>query len=182
MEDRRIIELFFRRDQSAIAAAKEKYDKVCLAALRRVLTDSRDIEECLGDVFLRLWNAIPPAQPDSLKAYCIKVARNLALDRCEKNGKTALTEAFDELSDFLPDRLQSVEKAADADMFKEFLNSFLRKQSREARIFFIKRYLYGESIREIALECRCGESKVKSSLFRTRLNLKNAMEKEGLSI
>lgn len=182
MEDRHIIELFFRRDQSAIAAAKEKYDTVCLAVLRRILSDSRDIEECLGDVFMRLWNAIPPAQPESLKAYCAKIARNLALDCCDRIKNNALTEAFEELSDFLPDASQSVEKAVSADEFKEFLNAFLRKQSREARVFFIKRYLYGESIKEIALECRCGEGKVKSSLFRTRNSLKTAMEKEGMSI
>ena len=39
-----------------------------------------------------------------------------------------------------------------------------------------------ESISEIAGSCRCGEGKVKSSLFRTRNNLRKAMEKEGMTI
>ena len=68
------------------------------------------------------------------------------------------------------------------DEFKTFINAFLRKQSKEARIFFVKRYFYGESISEIAIDCKCGEGKVKSSLFRTRNNLRKAMEKEGMTI
>ena len=90
--------------------------------------------------------------------------------------------AFDELSPFIPDASQNVEDKAHADEFKAFINAFLRKQSKEARIFFVKRYFYGESISEIAIDCKCGEGKVKSSLFRTRNNLRKAMEKEGMTI
>ena len=182
MEDKQIIELFFARDEGAISAIQEKYSNMCQSILRRILPDSRDVEECLGDVFLRLWNAIPPLRPLSLKAYTIRVARNAALDRYDHNKKSELSLAFDELSPFLPDASQNVENAANADEFKAFLNDFLRRQSKEARVFFVRRYFYGESISEIADSCRCGEGKVKSSLFRTRNNLRKAMEKEGMTI
>ena len=182
MEEKQIIELFFARDERAITTAQDKYSNMCLAILRRILPDSRDVEECLGDVFLRLWNAIPPLIPLSLRAYTARIARNAALDRYDHNKKSELSSAFDELSPFIPDASQNVDNAASADEFKTFINDFLRKQSKDARIFFVKRYFYGESITEIAKSCHCGEGKVKSSLFRTRNSLKKAMEKEGMSI
>lgn len=182
MEDKQIIELFFARDEGAITAAQDKYAVLCQSVLRRILPDSRDVEECLGDIFMRLWNAIPPLRPLSLKAYTLRIARNAALDRYDHNKRSQLSAAFDELSPFIPDASQNVENAADAQAFKAFLNDFLRRQPKEARIFFVKRYLCGQSISEIAKECRCGEGKVKSSLFRTRNNLRKAMEKEGMTI
>lgn len=49
-------------------------------------------------------------------------------------------------------------------------------------VFFVRRYWYGESISEIAEACRCSEEKVKSSLFRTRNRLREAMKKEDIAI
>ena len=59
---------------------------------------------------------------------------------------------------------------------------FLRAQTKENRVFFVRRYWYGESISEIAEACRCSEEKVKSSLFRTRNRLREAMKKEDIAI
>lgn len=85
MEDAQIIDHFFRRDPEAIRAAQEKYEKRCLAAARHILPDARDAEECVSDVWLRLWNAIPPERPRSLAAYITTVTRRLALDKCDYN-------------------------------------------------------------------------------------------------
>ena len=85
MEDAQIIDHFFRRDPEAITAAQEKYEKRCLAAARHILPDARDAEECVSDVWLRLWNAIPPERPRSLAAYITTVTRRLALDKCDYN-------------------------------------------------------------------------------------------------
>ena len=85
MEDAQIIDHFFRRDPEAIRAAQEKYEKRCLAAARNILPDARDAEECVSDVWLRLWNAIPPERPRSLAAYITTVTRRLALDKCDYN-------------------------------------------------------------------------------------------------
>ena len=64
--------------------------------------------------------------------------------------------------------------------FRRVLNGFLRKLTRQSRTYFIRRYWYGESLREIADSCGAGEEKVKSSLFRTRQRLRAALEKEGM--
>ena len=70
----------------------------------------------------------------------------------------------------------------DRQEFADFLNGFLAKLKPEARIFFVRRYWYGESIREIAEASGATEEKVKSSLFRTRKRFAEAMRKEDISI
>ena len=101
MEDAQIIDGFFRRDPEAITAVQEKYEKRCLAAAGHILPDRRDAEECVSDVWLRLWNAIPPERPRSLAAYIITVTRRVALDKCDYNRaaqrRSDLTVAFEEL-------------------------------------------------------------------------------------
>ena len=183
MEDAQIIDHFFRRDPEAIRAAQEKYEKRCLAAARHILPDDRDAEECVSDVWLRLWNAIPPERPRSLAAYIATVTRRLALDKCDYNRATQrrsdLTLAFDELEGCLsgPDEAQAAVERQD---FGRVLNGFLGTLTRQSRAFFVRRYWYGESIREIAESCGAGEERIKSSLFRTRQRLRKTLEQEGM--
>jgi len=182
LEDATIIDLFFKRDDTAIRETQAKYGKLCLYTARNILPDERDAEECAGDTLLRLWNAIPPERPRSLGAYIARVTRNLALDRYAYNSaekrSTALTEAFEELEPMLSGG-DVAQRTLEEREFKRFMGDFLRRQSREARIFFVRRYYYGESVREIAEDTDVTEEKVKSSLFRTRNRLREALKQEG---
>jgi RNA polymerase sigma factor (sigma-70 family) len=186
LEDEQIVELSFRRDGTAVKEMQDKYGRLCMEIAGRILPDPRDAEECASDAFLHAWNSIPPEHPRSLKAYLARIARNLALDRYDYNSasrrSTALTDAFEELEGCICGDKDEPERAAEAGEFRTFLNDFLRAQPRDARIYFIRRYWYGEGIGEIACSCHAGEEKVKSSLFRTRNRLREAMIKENISI
>ena len=61
MEDCDIIELYWQRDQSAIAETSEKYGGFLWSIAWNVLRSHGDAEECVNDTYLRTWNAIPPA-------------------------------------------------------------------------------------------------------------------------
>ncbi|MGN0504962.1 MAG: RNA polymerase sigma factor [Lachnospiraceae bacterium] len=184
MNDEQITALFFQRSETAIAQAQEKYGKLCFSVAKNILPDTRDAEECVNDACLRAWNAIPPEHPRSLGAYLARITRNLALDRYTYNSaakrNTALTSAFEELEDSLPDLRNGVEDHMEQQEFRHFINHFLKAQTKENRIFFIRRYWYGESISDISSACGVSEEKVKSSLFRTRTRLRTAMKKEEL--
>ena len=186
MNDEQITELFFQRTETAIARAQEKYGKLCYSVAKNILPDTRDAEECVNDACLRAWNAIPPERPRSLGAYLARITRNLAIDRYTYNSaakrNTALISAFEELEDCLPDLKNDLEDHLSQQEFRHFLNHFLKAQTKENRIFFVRRYWYGESISDISSACGVSEEKVKSSLFRTRNRLRTAMIKEGISI
>jgi RNA polymerase sigma-70 factor (ECF subfamily) len=186
LDDSEIVELAFRRDETAVQLMQERYGRLCMAVAKRILPDERDAEECAGDAFLHAWNSIPPERPESLRAYLARIVRNLALDRYDYNGaqrrSTALTDAFEELEQSICDTGDGPEISAERQEFRSFINRFLRAESKEARVYFIRRYWYGQSISEIARECGAGTEKVKSSLFRTRSRLREAMKKEDISI
>ena len=180
MEDQKIISLLLRRSETAIPVLQQKFGGLCRSIIANILPDHRDVEECIGDTYLRVWNSIPPQRPDRLDSYLARIARNVALDRYDYNmafmRNTGLTMAYEELEACLLIR----NNEADAAEFRSFINRFLRELAKEARVMFIRRYWYGESIAEIAVACGCGEEKVKSSLFRTRNKLREAMEKEEI--
>ncbi|MBE6954632.1 MAG: sigma-70 family RNA polymerase sigma factor [Ruminococcaceae bacterium] len=184
--DETILNLFFRRIDDAISLTKTKYGALCRSVAFRILADSRDAEECENDTYLRAWNAIPPERPRALGAYLARITRNLALDRLDYNTaaarSSALTQAFEEFEPWLPARLGDPEAASENLAFRRVLNDFLRRQSAEARTIFLRRYWYGESIREIAEALGVSESKVKTSLFRTRERLLTELIKERIEL
>lgn len=186
MNDEEIIQLYFDRKESAIAASEQKYGGLCRSVARRILPDLRDVEECLSDLWIRIWNAIPPERPGSLRAYLARVMRNLALDKAVYNGadkrKTALEESFEELEPSLCAGGDEIQRVLEQDELRVFLKTFLLEQREENRTIFIRRYWYGESTREIAQSLGASEEKIRSSLFRTRNHLRAKMQKEGVTL
>jgi RNA polymerase sigma-70 factor (ECF subfamily) len=180
VDDQQIIGLLFQRSETAISALQQKFGGLCRSVIARILSDRRDIEECASDTFLRIWNSIPPQRPARLDCYLVRIARNVALDRYDYNTasmrNTDLTLAYEELSQYLPSR----GRETDCVEFRSFLNRFLRALPRDTRGMFLRRYWYGESIAQIASAYGYGEEKVKSSLFRTRKKLREAMIKEDI--
>ena len=91
MNDKEILDMLERRDEHALRDVRAQYGALCYAVAHKILSNSRDAEECVNDMLLRLWNSVPPAKPESMKAYLTAVTRNLALDRlsaenAEKRG------------------------------------------------------------------------------------------------
>ena len=62
------------------------------------------------------------------------------------------------------------------------INGFLALQKQDNRIIFVRRYWYMDSIAAIAERFEMSESKVKSSLLRTRKKLKEHLQKEGIEV
>ena len=150
MEDSQIIGLLFERSEQAIRAIQEKYGGLCRSVVSKILPDFRDVDECISDTYLRVWRSIPPQRPDRLDSYLARVARNAALDRHDYNRanlrNSSLTIAYEELEFVLP----SHDGGVDAVAFRTFLNQFLRSQKKDARVMFLRRYWYGDSIQQIA--------------------------------
>lgn len=67
MTDQELVELFWQRREEALTGLQDKYGGWCRSIAGRILGEERDVEECLGDCWLQLWNAIParpaPALP-----------------------------------------------------------------------------------------------------------------------
>jgi RNA polymerase sigma-70 factor (ECF subfamily) len=182
MDDNRIVELFFNRDECAIEETKEKYGKYLLKLLFNILGDSETCKECENDTYYRAWDSIPPTRPTSLLAYLSKIARNIAFDklRDEKkspNLKTALI--LDEISEIMPD---STSELCDELNLRYVMRDFVRGLDPIRRKVFLQRYFYMMSVKEIAKDVGMREGSVKSALFRTRQELRDYLMERGIEI
>ena len=182
MQDQEIIELYFARDERAIAATAAQYGGYCQSIAMNILSDMLDAEECVNDTWLRTWNAIPPTRPNVLRVFVGKITRNLALDRyrartAEKRAGGEFAVSLDEL-----DECVGVTDEGDSALIGESISNFLRTQPELARKMFVCRYFYCDSIADIARRFRVGEGMVKSTLFRVRARLRDHLEKEGISV
>ena len=183
-DDSAIIQLFGKRDQQAISQTQQKYGKLGSQIAAQILGTKEDAEECINDALLRLWNAIPPAQPQSLGGYFMITVRNLACSQrekmhAEKRGG-GLTEApLDELENCLQTE-ENPEMIADRIALKEALNGFLSTLNAETRTMFVLRYWGEMQIGDIAERTGVSRSKVKMTLLRTRNKLKEYLEEEDI--
>lgn len=183
MDDHTILELFLRRDETAIRLAEEKYGAYCAAVARNILEDPADVEEVLSDTWLRVWNAIPPQRPVRLKLYLARITRNLAHDRFrslhrEKRGGGKMTLALEELKDCLPAQ-SGPEDAVNAGELQRAVNRFLAQLPGRDRDIFLRRYFFVEDFASIARRHGIKETSVRTILSRTRKKLKTCLEKEG---
>ena len=107
MRDHEIIELYWARNESAIAATAEKYGSYCHTIAYNILRNKEDAEECANDTYLGAWNSIPPQRPNRLSIYLGKITRNLALNRykrctAQKRGHGQVALALSELEACVP--------------------------------------------------------------------------------
>ncbi len=189
MEDSRIVDLYWARDERAIAESETKYGRYCLQVSMNILDNHEDAEECVNDTYLRAWDAMPTARPTRLGAFLAKICRNLSLDRYKANHaakreQSLYVVSLDELNECIPAEGfgNEVDMAMEAERVGRCINTFLHRQRAEVRDVFICRYFYGESLDGIARRFGMTETKVKSMLHRTRERLRKHLESEGVKI
>ena len=184
LEDRAIIALYWARSEEAIRETAKKYTAYCGGVIRRVLGDGRDAEECLSDTWLGAWNAIPPQKPERLPPFLGKIARNTALDRYDYNRAQCRNSGFEAVLEELADCVSGtpMDEALDLRQLGEAISDYLEKTSPAARLTFLRRYWYCDSIAEIAAGTGFSQAKVKSLLHRTRKGLREHLQKEGFDL
>lgn len=174
-----IIELLERRDEEGIELLKAHYSEYCYTIIYNHLRSHEETEEALNDVWLKIWNSIPPARPQRLRAYLARTARNTALDYLKREHaekRSALTLLLDEIAEVVP--------AADCSdgLLRDALNRFLRGLGSEEQRIFLQRYWYGATIGELAEAFDSSQTRIANILHRTRKKLRKFLEKEGYKV
>lgn len=186
MNDNQIVDLYWERSEAAITETANKYGRYCYCIAFNILRRDEDSEECVNDTYLNAWNSMPPHRPIVLKTFLGKLTRNLSLNKfkqlsAEKRGNGQILVIIDELHECLSEK-NNTESVVDDIVLTDVLNCFLASLSVEQRKFFMRRYWYMSTVKEIADDYKISESKVKMSLLRSRSKLKQLLEKEGISI
>ena len=186
MDDNRIIELLFDRVENALDEVSHKYSRLYKGIIREVLSNECDVEECENDVLMAIWNTIPPNRPNSLSSYICKVARRIGINRFRFNTRqkrnTGYTVMLSELNDCLPIDELIDESSERSELIRSVLSDFIRSLDPETEILFVRRYMYLESVTDLAKRFELDENRVSVKLYRARKKLKKVLEKEGIKI
>lgn len=186
MEDRTIIDLFWARQEQAIAETEQKYGSYCRTIAENILKNRQDAEECVNDTWLRAWNTMPPQRPNILSAFLGRITRNLSLDcykayHTDKRGGGQLPLILDELSECLSDG-KTTEDLVESAELSRIVDRFLRTLPEKEYCIFLRRYWYADTTREIAQRYRMSEGTIKSMLHRTRNKLCTYLKQEGVEL
>ena len=184
MEDEKIIELYFERNEEAVFETSEKYGGYLYKIAFNILSDREDSEESVNDTYMSAWNTIPPERPNILSAFLGKITRHISLNKyrakkAEKRGGGEIDAAFEEIEECVPakndiyDEIETKELAI-------IISDYLKKLPKTERQIFICRYYYLDSLSDISKQFGFSKSKVASMLHRTRKKILSHLEKEGV--
>lgn len=185
MDDTGIIELYWRRDERAVAETDSKYGAYCRAVSMNILGIFEDAEECVSDTYVRAWNAMPPARPKRLRVWLARITRNLSLDRwsmnrAEKRGG-GMTVLLSELDECVPAPC-GLEQVEDARELGRVLDRWLAALPEDERTVFLRRYWVGENVAAIAQSRGMSANALTKKLGRMRKSLQKHLENEGITL
>ena len=156
-------EISFRND---ILPLKDKLFRLAL----RITLDRAEAEDVVQDTMIRVWNKRDEWQQfESVEAYCLIVAKNLAIDRSQKKDaqNVELTpEMAEEVDTSGPyDRLVNNERM-------KIIHRLIDELPEKQRLIMQLRDIEGESYKDIAKVLQLTDEQVKVNLFRARQKVK----------
>ncbi len=183
MDDKQIIDLYWRRSEQAIIETDAKYGRLCYSIARNILNNQEDSEESVNDTYMAAWNAMPSHRPGNLMAFLAKITRRISANRWRANtagkrGGGQMMLALEELTDCASTEPDAEEVAIGKETYAA-LNRFLRTLPEMERRVFLRRYFLLDTASEIGQSFGFTEHKVNSMLRRTRAKLKDHLTKEG---
>lgn len=156
-------EISFRND---ILPLKDKLYRLAF----RITLNSAEAEDVVQDTLIRVWDKRDEwPKFESIEAYCMTVARNLAIDRSEKMDAQNI-ELTPDVQD-LPDALNPYEQLAQNEQLN-LIHRLLNELPEKQRTIMQLRDIEGKSYKEIAGILQLTEEQVKVNLFRARQKIK----------
>ncbi len=183
MEDAKIIELLFERQEQALRELEKQYGKLCYQLSLRIVSDKRDAEECVNEAYLGVWNAIPPARPRSLSAFLCRIVRNISLNCYHRKKAEKRNSEYDLALHEWEEVTGKEDPVAERAELKETVRTiqgFLDTLSSQDRKLFFRRYWFFESHGMISRETGLSEKNVSVRLSRLRRKCREYLEERGL--
>lgn len=184
MDDAKILDLYWARNEHAIEETDKAYGKNLFRLSNRILENKEDSEENVSDTYMKTWTSVPPCRPKAFLAFLSKICRHLALDRLDwrKAAKrnAEIISLTQEMEMCIPD--SSHDRYVQSREIAATMENFLKTLPQESRLIFLRRYLYVDTVAEIARRYGLSESKVKMQLHRTRAKLSEHLKKEGIFV
>lgn len=184
MEDAKILDLYFARDEDAIRETDTPTANGCTHWQRISCKTGRIAEESVNDTYAEVWKSIPPRRPKYFFAFLASICRHLSLNRVDwkqaAKRRAQVVPLTEEMENCIPDTVH--ERQMEAKELGKLLDLFLEGLPKDSRLIFLRRYWYVDSVPEIAARYGMTESKVKMQLSRTKEKLRLFLEQEGIYV
>ncbi|MBQ7360362.1 MAG: sigma-70 family RNA polymerase sigma factor [Lachnospiraceae bacterium] len=184
MKDEKVILGIEERDEQTMAYVIQKYSRLLWKVVYPILgvsSSEQDVEECVADVFIQLWNqprAYDPAKA-KLSTYLTIVARTKAIDRyrsIQRKREVPLEESvlIHWRADLCSQPLQSLLSKEK----NERIHLMLKRLGEPMQEILVRRYFYDQKPREIALAMDMPKKQVENSLYGAKKRLRQMLEDE----
>lgn len=186
MDDKRIVELYWERNEAAIRETDNRYGRYLWTIAYHVLADREDSDECVNDTYYKAWSLMPPNRPVILSSFLARIVRQSAIDcfrrrSAQKRIPSEYALTLDELAECVSGG-EEPHQTAELNLLAQAVSDYLRSLPSQSRNAFLWRYYFADSIVQIAERLGTSESQVKSMLYRIRLGLRAYLEKEGFCL
>ena len=186
LSDKKIILAIAARDERMLAFVVQKYSKLLWKIAASILNNAasaQDVEECVADVFIYLWQY--PEKYDSDKAklssWLSVVARSKAVDSYRRIARKREIS----MEEIVVENLGYAENsAADEEMYsmeeansKDKLRSCIDELDEKEKELIMRRYYYEQKPAEIAVALDMPKKQVENRLYYVRQKLRKMMEK-----
>lgn len=181
MTDDEIIRLYHSRSENAISETDRKHGTFCRRLAMNILSSREDAEECVSDTYLAAWNSMPPDRPASLRAFLGRITRNISISRFRKNRAAkryaGIEVILSELEECVPG--SSGDAEIERRLLAKTISDWLDGLSEDDRTMFVRRYWYGDAVKELAEDFGETPNQTAKRMQRLRRSLREALEKEG---
>lgn len=176
MQEKNIIDAIKVGDEQTMQKVICRYSRLLWSIVGAVLSQvgtSEDMEECVADVFIDLWEH--PQKYDesrgSLKAWLSVIARNKAIDRYRQKTKIRTIPL---------EETMLLEMGIEPEVEKnQELQEALEGLTEEEREILLRRYVYQQKPKEIAVALALSVKQIENRLYRIKVKMRKQMEQEG---
>lgn len=172
LNDKKMISAIIKRDEQMLAFVIQKYSKLLWKIAASILlnvSSVQEVEECVADVFIFLWQYPEKYNPDraKLSSWLSMIARSKAVDRYRsliKNKEISMEEIIVESLGY------AEVKTSDED--KEELLFYIAELDEKEKELIVRRYYYEQKPAEIALALDIPKKQIENRLYYAKQKLK----------
>ena len=172
LNDKKMISAIIKRDEQMLAFVIQKYSKLLWKITASILlnvSSVQEVEECVADVFIFLWQYPEKYNPDraKLSSWLSMIARSKAVDRYPsliKNKEISMEEIIVESLGY------AEVKTSDED--KEELLFYIAELDEKEKELIVRRYYYEQKPAEIALALDIPKKQIENRLYYAKQKLK----------
>ncbi|MCI8737491.1 MAG: sigma-70 family RNA polymerase sigma factor [Lachnospiraceae bacterium] len=184
MNDKKIISAIEARDERMLAFVVQKYSKLLWKIAASVLINAastQDVEECVADVFIYLWQYPEKYDPDKAKlsSWLSIVARSRAVDsyrRLTRKREISMEEIVMQSLEYAENN--AADEEPEGTYSRDKLRSCMEELDEKEKELVMRRYYYEQKPAEIAVALDMPKKQVENRLYYVRQKLRKMMEKQ----